>query len=529
MTNDELGHQTMDRPLFIGLDFGTDSVRALVADAAGQTVADAVRPYPRWAEGRFCDPAANQFRQHPLDHVEAMEAAVREAMRGIDPARVAGLGIDTTASTPCLTDAAGQPLALRPEFADDPDAMFVLWKDHTAVEEAVRINEIAHGGAFEDYTRYEGGAYSEEWFWSKILHVLRNNPRVREAAGAVENCDWLPALLCGAPVKPGRCARGHKAMWHASWGGLPPAAFFHAVDPLLDPVRAALGAESFTADVPVGRLSAEWAGRLGLAEGTVVAGGMIDGHSGAVGAGIRPGTLVRIFGTSGCDFLVSERVNGLIPGICGQVDGSVVPGLIALEAGQAAFGDVYAWFRNFLSYVGEVSLAAIERDAAALPPSAKPVVALDWFNGRRNPYPDASRTGAITGLTLGTTVPMVYRALAEATVFGARAIIDHFVAQGVAVEQIVATGGIARKSPFVMQLVADVLDRPVAVADCDQTCALGGAIFGAVAAGLHPSVPVAMERMAARPGTTYAPRAELVPRYASLYRRYLDLGRALGS
>ncbi len=519
----------MSSPLFIGLDFGTDSVRALVADADGQTVADAVRPYPRWAEGRFCAAAGNQFRQHPLDYLEALADAVRDALQGIDPSRVLGIGIDTTASTPCLVDQGGRPLALRPEFADDPDAMFILWKDHTAIAEATRFNEVAHGGAFEDYTRYEGGAYSEEWFWSKVLHVLRGNPRVRDAAAsAVECCDWIPAELCGAPVKPGRCARGHKAMWHASWGGLPPAAFFHEVDPLLDPVRASLGQDSFTADVPVGRLAPAWAHRLGLPASVAVSGGVIDCHMGAVGANVAPGTVVKVCGTSTCDVLVAPSVDRCIEGICGQVDGSVVPGLVGLEAGQASFGDVYAWLRKFLGYAGQVSIAQIEAEAAALPPSPSPVAALDWFNGRRTPYADASRSGAIVGLTLGTTVPMVYRALAEATVFGSRAIIDHFVAQGVAVERIVATGGIARKSPYVMQLLADVLDRSVAVADCDQTCALGGAIFGAVAAGFLPSVPAAMERMAARPGRTYTPRVELVPHYASLYRRYLDLGRALG-
>ncbi len=523
----------MNDTTFIGIDFGTDSVRAILVDASGSILAESVRPYPRWAEGRFTDPAASLFRQHPLDYMEAMTSAVREAASHADPASVAGIGIDTTGSTPCLTDYCGRPLALQPDFADDPDAMFILWKDHTSIEEERRINEIAHSGAFPDYTAYEGGAYSCEWFWSKILHVLRANPRVRAAAhGAVEHCDWMAALLTGAtgesqsapgPAHRSRCAAGHKAMWHASWGGLPPVDFFKAVDPLLVPMRLAANADFPTADAPVGHLSPEWAERLGLTERAVVAGGMLDGHSGAVGAGIRPRTLVKVCGTSSCDFLVADGVGDVVPGICGQVDGSVVPGFIGLEAGQAAFGDVYAWLRRFLSYAGDVSVAAIERDAAAIAPGSTGIAALDWFNGRRTPYADASRTGAIAGLNLGSTPPMVFRALAESTVFGAKAIIDHFEKHGIPVSEIVATGGISRKSPFVMQMCADVLGRPVKVAACDQTCALGGAIFASVASGFFNSVPDAMDRLASGTDREYSPDPASTAIYAKLYQNYLRL------
>ncbi|MBQ6923181.1 MAG: ribulokinase [Kiritimatiellae bacterium] len=565
----------MKKASYLGLDFGSDSVRALLVDEEGLPLAEAVRPYPRWGEGRYTDAAAGRFRQHPLDYVEAMTDAVREALAQGDPASVAGIGVDTTGSTPCLTDAAGLPLALRPEFADDPDAMFILWKDHTALEEADRINEAAHSGDGPDYTAYEGGIYSCEWFWSKVLHVLRANPRVRAAAaGAIEHCDWMPAVLTGGhpvaageqgtengeqnqisiatpnPIRQGnllspishplspisrratarrsRCAAGHKAMWHASWGGLPPESFFERIDPLLVPLRRAMPGESFTADNPVGRLSPEWAARLGLPAGIPVAGGMVDGHCGAVGAGIRPGTLVKVCGTSACDFLVAERVDGLIPGICGQIDGSIVPGLVGLEAGQAAFGDVYAWLRRFLSYAGDVSVAAIERDAAALAPGSTGLVALDWFNGRRTPYPDDTRTGAITGLNLGTTVPMVYRALAEATVFGSKRIKDHFAAHGVTADNLVMTGGISRKSPFVMQMFADVFGQPVQIAACDQTCALGAAIFAAVAAGAYASVPEAMDHMASRIDRVYRPDPAAGEVYAKLYSKYCLLAAAGG-
>ena len=515
----------MRNDTFLGIDFGTDSVRAVVVDGAGAILAEGVRPYPRWGAGRFTDPSAGLFRQHPLDYIEAMADAVREAVSHVDAASVAGIGIDTTASTPCLTDDSGNPLALLPEFAEDPDAMFVLWKDHTAVEEADRINAVAHAGQFPDYTAYGGGSYSCEWFWSKILHVLRANPRVRAAArGAVEHCDWMAALLSGTPARPGRCVYGHKAMWHASWGGLPPAAFFKAVDPLLVPFRDATPSDTFTADKPVGRLSPEWAEKLGLPSRPVVAGGMVDGHAGAVGAGIRKGTLVKICGTSGCDFLVSDHVDGVIPGICGQVDGSVVPGLVGLEAGQSAFGDVYAWFRRFLSYAGDVSIAALERDAAAIAPGSTGIVALDWFNGRRTPFADASLTGAITGLNLGSTPPMVYRALAESTVFGAKAIIDHFEGHGVPVAEIVATGGISRKSSFIMQMCADVFGRPVKVAACDQTCALGSAIFAAVAAGAFRNVPEAMGNLASGCDREYRPDPSVTAIYSGLYEQYRTLG-----
>ncbi len=554
---------------FLGIDFGTDSVRAIVVDASGRTLAEAVRPYPRWSEGRYIDAAAGMFRQHPLDYLEAMTDAVREAVSHTDPAEVRGIGVDTTGSTPCLTDALGVPLALHPEFADEPDAMFVLWKDHTAIEEERRINEVAHSGDGPDYTAYEGGVYSCEWFWSKVLHIVRANPRVRTAAaGAVEHCDWIPALLAGSSVESrkskvenrnssagsrgegrsnlapddirhttcdirlaslsrrSRCTAGHKAMWHASWGGLPPEAFFERVDPLLVPFRRAIPDESFTADNPVGHLSPEWAERFGLPETVVVAGGILDGHCGAVGAGVRPGTLVKVCGTSTCDFLVAEHVDGLIPGICGQVDGSIVPGFVGLEAGQSAFGDVYAWLKRFLSYAGEVSVAAIERDAAAIAPGSTGIVALDWFNGRRTPYYDATCTGAITGLNLGTTAPMVYRALAEATVFGSKRITDHFAEHGIAVTDIVMTGGISRKSPFVMQMFADVLGQSVKVASCEQTCALGGAIFAAVASRAYPDVPTAMEHMASGIDRVYSPDAGAAAVYSKLYKKYCALATA---
>lgn len=518
----------MNRRLFIGIDFGTDSVRALCVDESGNTIAEAVRPYPRWAEGRFSSAAECRFRQHPLDYIESLESVVREVVAQCDASCVAGVGLDTTASTICLTDADGRPLALDAEFAEEPDAMFVLWKDHTALEEARLITETCRGWGGPDFTSFEGGDYSAEWFWSKTLHLLRSNPRVCEAArGVVEHGDWIAALLTGAPLRMGRCTAGHKAMWHASWGGFPPEDFFKQVDPLLLPIRRSLPGETYTADVPTGHLTAEWSRRLGLPESAIVSGAGVDCHVGAVGAGIRPGRLVKVCGTSTCDILVADSVDGCIPGICGQVDGSVIPGMVGLEAGQSSFGDILAWFRNFLGYAGEVSIGELESDAALIPPGTSGVTALDWLNGRRSPFADASLSGAIVGLRLGTTPPMVYRALVEAAVFGSKAIIDHFAGCGIQIDEVVATGGISRKSPFTMQMFADVFGMPISVAECDQTCALGSAIFAATASGAFTDLRSAMRSMASGIDRVYQPDGSRAEAYRKLYVRYRNLGGSI--
>lgn len=518
--------------LLIGLDFGSDSVRAVLVAANGEQLATSVHEYARWAQGKYCDPAANQFRQHPLDYLEGTEAVIRNVLKGVDATRVAGIAIDTTGSTPCAVDRDGTPLALKPEFADDPDAMFLLWKDHTAIAEAARINEYAANWGGTDYRLYEGGIYSSEWFWSKILHVLRNNARVREAAFSwVEHCDWITGELAGrtdpVTMPRSRCAAGHKAMWHASWGGLPSEEFLAGVDPLLAGLRERLYTETSTADVPVGTLSPKWAARLGLSPEVVIGGSAFDCHFGAVGAQIASGELVKVIGTSTCDILVAPDVRQCVRGICGQVDGSVIPGMVGLEAGQSAFGDVYAWFRRLLGYAGEVSLPALEAEAAAIAPGSTGIIALDWFNGRRTPDANPRLGGALFGLTLGSTAPMIYRALAESTVFGARAIVERFRSEGIAVNSVAAVGGISRKSPFIMQLCADVLQLPIKVAAADQACALGAAMFAAVAAKVHPDLKTAMAEMGSGFDRIYQPDPSAVPVYEKLYARYLALGKLL--
>ncbi len=543
----------------IGLDYGTDSARAYIVDAVtGAEQGTAVKYYPRWAKGLYCQPTANQYRQHPADYVECLEGAVKEALAKCDPsvaANVIGMSFDTTGSTPVFTDKNGTPLALLPEFAENPNAMFVLWKDHTGIKEAAEINELCAKWDI-DYTSYEGGIYSSEWFWAKALHVLRADAKVREAAySVVEHCDWLPALICGDTnpdtLKRSRCAAGHKAMWLEQWGGLPSEEFLTALDPMLAGLRDRLFKDTYASDVKVGTLTEEWAKRLGLPAGVAVGVGAFDAHMGAVGAEITPNTLVRIIGTSTCDILVTSKEevgDKLVKGICGQVDGSVIPGMMGLEAGQSAFGDIYAWFKRIMAWpieelIGKSSLIdeatkqklideamdkiipVLSEQAAAIDPKESMVVATDWMNGRRTPDASQLVKGSITGLTLGTTAPMMFRALVEATAFGSRAIVDRFKEEQVRIESVIGIGGISLKSPFVMQTMADVLNMPIKVAKSDQACAFGAAMFAAVVAGQYATVEEAQKSMGQGFSMEYKPNPVAVKMYAELYKEYQKLGK----
>jgi L-ribulokinase len=545
-------------PFVLGLDFGTDSVRAVVVRASnGDVAGSSVVRYARWADGLYCDPAANRFRQHPRDYLEAMEAAMVGALR--ESGRAAADGIvaiaaDTTGSTPVLADREGTALSLLSAFRDDPDAMFILWKDHTSVSQAERINALARGWNC-DFTQYEGGVYSSEWFWAKVLRVLETNPAVAESAVTVlEHCDWVPAVLTGTRdlgrIRRSRCAAGHKAMWHASFGGYPSDEFLARLHPRLPALKASLGTETWTSDVPFGVISAEWAQRLGLPTMTKVAVGAFDAHMGAVGGGIEPYQLVKVMGTSTCDVLVVPRTEApavLVPGICGQVDGSVIPGTIGYEAGQSAFGDVYAWFKGLLGWtlgvmpaeLGPSDSAArerlvaawmdrlipeLEKAAVAMPSDETSVLALDWMNGRRTPDANQRLKGAITGIQLGTDAPRIYRALVESTAFGSRAIAERFRSAGIPIHGVIAIGGVARKSPFVMQTVADVMKMDIAVSAADQAVALGAAMFAATVGGVHPNVHAAQGAMSAGFERLYRPNPEAARRYDVLYERYLTLG-----
>ena len=543
----------------VGIDFGTDSVRSIVADAtSGNVLGTSVRNYPRWAKGLYCDPVRNRFRQHPRDYLESMEASVREALERAGstvPDRVRGIAVDTTGSTPVLADRSGKPLALSAPFAENPNAMFVLWKDHTAVAEAERLNHLARTWGGVDYTKYVGGIYSSEWFWAKVIHILETDSAVAEAAVTVlEHCDWIPAVLTGTTdltrFKRSRCAAGHKALWHAEFGGYPADAFLAKLNPKLPALKKTLGTDTFTSDTAFGTLSAEWASKLGLPGETVVAVGAFDAHMGAVGGGIGRNQLLKVMGTSTCDIVVSPPAAGpekLVSGICGQVDGSVISGMIGYEAGQSAFGDVYAWFKALLSWpleailptlagiseevkrqvaegLAEKIIPALEQGAVALNIEETVPVALDWLNGRRTPDANQRLTGAITGLRLGTDAPRIFRSLVEATAFGSRAIAERFRAQGVRIDSVIAIGGVAKKSRFVMQTIANVMKIEVAVAAGDQPVALGAAMFAATAAGLYHRVEDAQAAMSAGTESVYRPDPDQAKRYDRLYDEYLALG-----
>ncbi len=537
----------MSENLVIGLDFGTDSVRAVIIDArSGSEVSSAVSWYPRWKEGLYCNPLKNQYRQHPQDYLDSMIRVIRDAV-GSAPAgtsaSIAGISFDTTGSTPVLVDKEGTPLALKDAFRENPNAMFVLWKDHTAIREAEEINKLCSAWPV-DYSKFEGGIYSSEWVWAKVLHVLREDEMVRDAAYSwVEHCDWIPAILSGV-TKPeemirSRCAAGHKAMWHEEFGGLPSEEFLGTLDPVLAPFRKRLYSETYPASHKVGYLTAEWAEKLGIQGRVAIGAGAFDAHMGAVGGGIRPYSLVRVMGTSTCDMLVApenEMKGKLIRGICGQVDGSIVPGLIGLEAGQSAFGDVYAWFKKLLSWplqyvsdpaererVSELILAKLTEQAMLLPDDETIPLASDWFNGRRTPDANQSMSATLAGLTLGTDAPMLFKSLVEATAFGSLAIAERFREEGVPIREVIAIGGVAKKSPFVMQTLADVMNTEIRVAAADQACALGAAMFAATASGLYHSLEDAAEAMSQGFDETYVPNPARFDYLRNKYQQYLAL------
>ncbi|SJN43896.1 ribulokinase [Sphingobacterium faecium] len=549
----------MSKAYVIGLDYGSDSVRSVLVDAAnGEELSSAVFYYPRWNSGKFCDPMTNQFRQHPLDYIEGLESTIKSCLEKVGNPDIAkavkAISVDSTGSTPVAVDERGVPLALSERFADNPNAMFVLWKDHTAVKEAQEIND--HAKKYDpDYLKYVGGIYSSEWFWAKLLHVLRKDQEVRDALYTwVEHCDYIPFLLTGGThaqdIKRSVCAAGHKSLWAADFGGLPPNQFFAELDPVLDGLVDRLFTHTYTSAQSAGTLSEEWANRLGLSTDVVVGVGAFDCHMGAVGGQIEPYYLSKVMGTSTCDMLVAppdEVGDTLVRGICGQVDGSIIPGMIGMEAGQSAFGDAYAWFKQVLSWpvtnlIGQCDdisaedkakianlidtqlIPELSKKAAELPVTESSELAIDWFNGRRTPDADQTLKGALSGLHLGTDAVRIFRSIVEATCFGAKSIADRFVEQGIPVKGLIGLGGVAKKSAYIMQTMADVMNMPIRIHKSEQTCALGAAMFAATAAGLYPKVEDAMEAMGQGFEKTYEPRAEMVAIYAKRYEQYKQLG-----
>lgn len=539
----------MEKKFVIGVDYGTDSVRSVLTDAyTGEEIAAAVFYYPRWKKGLYCDPSANRFRQHPLDYIEGLEYTINTCLQKAGPAiaaQVKGISVDTTGSTPIAVNRQGIPLSLLPEFAENPNAMFVLWKDHTATKEAAQINE--HARSFStNYLQYVGGIYSSEWYWAKLLFLLRTDETIRQHIHSfVEHCDWIPFLLTGGndatQLKRGICSAGHKALWAKEFDGLPPDDFFTSLDPLLKGFTDQSFTHTYTADQPAGNLSAEWAGKLGLSTDVVVGIGAFDCHMGAVGGQIEPYYLSKVMGTSTCDMLVApkeEVSNILVNGICGQVDGSIIPGMIGMEAGQSAFGDVYAWFRNLLAWplqwitdeeekerISDKIMGELAAAAAQLPLQETDEIAVDWLNGRRTPDANQLLKGALQGLNLATDAPRLFKALVEATCFGAKAITDRFTEQGITIKGLIGLGGVAKKSPYIMQTMADIMNMPIRVHKSEQTCAAGAAMFAATAAGIYPTVEKAMEVMGQGFDTTYYPNENRAALYQKRYAQYKKLGR----
>jgi len=529
----------------IGLDYGTNSVRALIVKTAdGQEVATAVWPYEHGNAGVILGRDPNLARQHPGDYIKGAEVTIRNALadakkhvRGFKPEQIVGIGVDTTGSTPLPVDASGQPLAFQKRFHKNPAAMAWLWKDHTGVVEAAEITALAQK-LRPHYLAKCGGTYSSEWFFSKILHCLRTAPEVFNAAYTwVECADYIPATLTGTehPEKltVGICAAGHKAMYNDAWGGYPDAKFLSRLDPKLGKLRARLRPQARAIDGSVGGLTACWAQRTGLRAGIPVAVGAFDAHLGGVGSGIAPGTLVKIIGTSTCDMMVVPGDQPLadIPGLCGVVKGSILPGYYGLEAGQSAVGDIFNWFVNYLQPGGKKAGTheQLTREAARLKPGESGLLALDWNNGNRTILVDQCLTGLLLGQTLYTTPAEIYRALIEATAFGALTIINRFEEYGVRVQQVVNCGGIAEKNPLVMQIYADVTGRPMKISRSAQTCALGAAIAGAVVAGTYKNYAAAQRAMTALKPRVFKPSPEAHNTYRQLYGLYKTLHDAFGT
>ena len=532
----------------IGADFGTDSVRSVIINSRnGQEITSSVFYYPRWKQQLFCNPARQQYRQHPLDYLEGIETSVRQCVEQAGPEiakRIKAISVDTTGSTPVAIDKTGNPLCFMPGMEDNPNALFVLWKDHTSTEEAEAINRHAEKYPI-NYLQFVGGIYSSEWFWAKLLHILREDESIRNNIYSfVEHCDWIPYVLTGGTdatqLRRGVCSAGHKALFAAEFGGLPPDSFFSELDPLLKGFTQQLFTRTYTSAEQAGTISAEWAGKLGLPNDVVVGIGAFDCHMGAVGGQIEPYYLSKVMGTSTCDILVAPKAdmeNKLVKGICGQVDGSVIPGMIGLEAGQSAFGDAYAWFKNLLSWplqeiedetlrnkITDNLISRLSTEAAKLPLNEKDELALDWLNGRRTPDANQLVQGAFTGLHLGTDAPRMFKALVEATCFGAKAITDRFIEEGIPVKGLIALGGVARKSPYVMQTMADVMNMPIRIHSSEQTCAAGAAMFAATAAGIYPTVEEAMKAMGQGFDKEYKPIRKNVSLYKKRFKRYKKLG-----
>lgn len=541
--------------LVIGLDFGTDSGRAMLMDARnGKELASSVKEYTRWKQELYCDATRYQFRHHPSDYLESMEEVLNDILNLCPGSRnrVKAISIAATGSTPVAVDKEGTPLALKPEFSDDPNAMFVLWKDHTGQKECEHINEFSKRWP-TDYTRSElCGDYSTEHFWTKALHIFKD-PNIKKAAHSfVELSDWIPGVLTGrtAPelLKRGMGIASSRAMWNRDWGGYPSNEYFKALHPSLDGLVNTFDPMAYTCNQAAGTLTEEWAQRLGLEDHVLVAVGNLDCHAGAIGAGVKAKSMVEIIGTSTCAITVAEKTpgGGTVPGVPQQADDMILPGMVGYEGGQSCFGDLYAWFKKILMWplqnilantsivdeatkqqlIDEVYAAMIPTlasHAKEIPATDGGVIATDWINGRRSPNVDYGLKGTMTGLTLSSTAPLLFKSLVEATAFGARAFIDQFRNNGGALEEVIAVGGISQKSPYVMQVLADVIHMPIYVVATKEACALGTAMCAAAAAGIYPTLQDAQQAMKMEVSAVYKPDRVNHHHFHREFQKYLSL------
>jgi L-ribulokinase len=526
----------------LGVDFGTNSVRALIVRCSdGAEFGGRVVDYPSGAQGVLLDPKDGLLaRQHPGDYLfgleESIKGALAEARRkpGFDPSKVVGIGLDSTGSSPIPVDGQNRPLALSEKWKANLNAQCWLWKDHTSWREAGRITDLC-GKLRPQYIAKIGGVYSSEWFWAKIWHCLNVSPETFDAAFSwVELADWAPSVLAGVAnplqVKRGVCAAGHKALYSDDWGGLPDKEFLSALDPRLADLRDRLYEKAYDATEPAGSLCSDWASRLGLPQGIPIAIGEFDVHYGAIGCGVREGALVKVIGTSTCDCAVvsAEKPIADIPGICGIVKGAILPGFFGIEAGQSAVGDIFKWWVEVV-LGGDAALHdELTAEAAKQRPGQAGLLALDWNNGNRTILVDQRLSGLILGQDLYTTRADIYRALIEATAFGARAIIERIQKYGVRTDEVICTGGIAEKNPLLMQIYADATGCVMQVAGSSQTCALGSAIAASVLAGEHPDFAGAEAAMTSLKPESYRPVAENRAVYDQLYALYRELHDAFG-
>ncbi|MCR5002995.1 MAG: ribulokinase [Bacteroidales bacterium] len=525
----------MAKSYVIGMDFGSDSVRAVLVDAEnGREVKSAVCAYPRWAEGKYSDPSKYQFRHSPEDYLFCLQNVIRMVVNEFpEREKILAISVDTTASTPCAVDAELTPLSLLPAYKDNPDAMFILWKDHTAEKESREIESACRKAPY-DYSCHSGSSYSPENYWSKVLHIIRNDAGVRrDAAAFVELCDWIPAVLTGCrdpkKIKSSHCVAAGKMMWSKKWGGYPPKEFFLDLEPALSRVHDNLPEENFGSYVAAGHLCPEWAEKVGLGENVLVGVGNVDSHSGGVGAGIAYRRMVMNFGTSACYMCVVPAAvisNQLVPGAFGQADGLILKDLDGFEIGLSAFGDDFAWLKRLLVWAGGDSENVLDRlaaEAALLEPRVDAPLATDHLNGRRSPMQNSSLRAGIVNLRLDSSPAELYYALVEATAFATKIILDHLAGYGIDFDSLVAVGGVAQKSAFVMQMISDVLGKKIDVSDYKHSGALGSAIHAAVLSGLYPDVPSAEKAMCPPDLRSFVPKRQGDPVLKARFERYKAL------